>query len=165
MNQCLGSVVVGLAAVLAAACARAPVKKEEPAPLGRVAPAAPARVERPPQEPAAPAEEVAMVSVFFDFDSYMLKPEAGLSLQKIATRAKESNRSLRIEGHCDERGTPEYNLALGEGRARSVEQYLERLGVPKDKMSAVSFGSQRPKARGQHEAAWSQNRRGDVKLE
>jgi peptidoglycan-associated lipoprotein len=167
MGQKVGAVFWALSmSIFGAACARTPVANDKPVPLGRLAtvPAA-AAVERPsPQEVVAP-HETEMISVFFDFDSYVLKPESGPLLQTIATKAKEGNRSVRIEGHCDERGTPEYNLALGEGRARSVQEYLERLGMPKGRMNAVSLGSQRPRAQGKGESAWSQNRRSDVTVE
>jgi peptidoglycan-associated lipoprotein len=167
MRQAAGPIFWAVSLGFMVSCARTPVKKESPAPLGRVAPAIPAPVEPLPlpDPPTSDADAVDAVSVFFDFDSYVLKPESGPLLQSIAATAKGGHRSLRIEGHCDERGTPEYNLALGEGRARSVQKYLERLGIPTKKMSVISFGSQRPRVQGKDEAAWSQNRRGDVKLE
>ncbi len=112
-----------------------------------------------------PPTEVRRVSIPFDFDSYMLRPEAGPLLQSLAATARRGDHAVRIEGHCDERGTPEYNLALGDGRARSAQKYLEQLGVPKEKTSMVSFGSQRPKALGHYEAAWAQNRRGEVMIQ
>jgi peptidoglycan-associated lipoprotein len=149
--------------IFATGCARTPVTPDKPASVA----SAPAARPRPstPAAPAALPDDIDMISVFFDFDSYVLRDDAGPPLQKIAAVAIQKHRSVRVEGHCDERGTPEYNLALGEGRARSVAQYLEHLGIPKEKMKAVSFGSQRPKSPGQDETAWSQNRRGDVKLE
>jgi peptidoglycan-associated lipoprotein len=148
-----------------AACARTPVTPDKvPSPAPAVSQQ---REASPPPAPAQPpaSEELTKISVFFDFDSYVLRPDAGPSLQRIAATAKQAGRAIRIEGHCDERGTPEYNLALGDGRARSAQQYLESLGVAKDKVSAVSFGSQRPKALGHDDAAWSQNRRSDVSVE
>jgi peptidoglycan-associated lipoprotein len=158
--------ILGTLSVFVAAfgCARTPVTPDRPPPAP-VRATQPGLSTPPAAEAAAARDDVDMVSVFFDVDSYVLKADAGPPLQKIADTAKQNDRSLRIEGHCDERGTPEYNLALGEGRAQSVAQYLERLGIAKEKLRAVSFGSQRPKAQGQDETAWSKNRRGDVTLE
>jgi peptidoglycan-associated lipoprotein len=112
-----------------------------------------------------PPPEVRRVSIPFDFDSYVLRPEAGPLLQSLATSARRGGHAVKIEGHCDERGTPEYNLALGDGRARSAQRYLEQLGIPKEKTSVVSFGSQRPRALGHDEASWAQNRRGEVMIQ
>jgi peptidoglycan-associated lipoprotein len=154
------------------ACARTPAPAvatsaaPAPARAAAPAPASPSAVPLP-QLPGKdiPAADVRQVSVFFDFDSYVLRPDAGQVLQAIATTAKRGGHRLRIEGHCDERGTPEYNLALGDGRARSTQRYLEQLGVPREKTSVVSFGSQRPKAPGHDEASWAENRRGDVMVQ
>ena len=166
MRQSVGTIFWSLSIfVSAVACARTPVTPDEPASSRPLAATESRPAAKAAPEAAAAPEGPDMISVFFDFDSYVLRSDAGPQLQKIADSAKERKRSLRIEGHCDERGTPEYNLALGEGRARSVAQYLERLGISKESITAVSFGSQRPKAPGEDETAWSQNRRGDVKLE
>jgi peptidoglycan-associated lipoprotein len=151
-------------------CARTPppppVAKPEPVVAKATVPAARSMVPLP-QLPASPisAADVRRGSIYFPFDSYVLGPEAGPLLQSIAATAKRGGHGMRIEGHCDERGTPEYNMALGEGRARSVQRYLEYLGIPKDKTTVVSFGSQRPKAPGHDEASWAQNRRGDVVIQ
>jgi peptidoglycan-associated lipoprotein len=115
--------------------------------------------------PALPAGRLERVSLFFDFDSYVLRSDAGPQLQQVARVAKEAGRPVKIEGHCDERGTPEYNLALGEGRARAAQRYLEALGIPRGNIGVVSFGSQRPRATGHDEASWADNRRGDVFLQ
>jgi peptidoglycan-associated lipoprotein len=101
--------------------------------------------------------------IYFDFDSYLLRNDAQPELQKVAQEAKQA-KSLRIEGNCDERGTTEYNLALGDARARVAATYLQRLGVRKHKISTISYGSERPKVPGHNESAWSQNRRDDFKL-
>ena len=102
-------------------------------------------------------------AIYFDFDSYLLRNDARPELQKVAQEAKRA-KSVRIEGNCDERGTTEYNLALGDARARAAATYLERLGVRKNKVSTISYGNERPKVMGHNEAAWSQNRRDDFKL-
>jgi peptidoglycan-associated lipoprotein len=98
--------------------------------------------------------------IFFPFDQFSLTDEARGILQKNADWLR-SHREARIliEGHCDERGTVEYNLALGERRAQSVKDYLVNLGIPEDRLSIISYGKERPFASGQTEEAWAQNRR------
>ena len=122
--------------------------------------------------PSAQGDEVATdnnsptagEAIFFDFDSALLRNDARPELQKVAQEAKKA-KAVRIEGNCDERGTTEYNLALGDARARSAATYLERLGVRKNKVSTISYGSERPKVPGHDESAWSQNRRDDFRIE
>lgn len=103
--------------------------------------------------------------VFFDFDKYNLTPDAQATLKKQATwLQKFPNVSVTVEGHCDERGTREYNLALGERRAAAVKDYLSALGVARTRVSTISYGKERPVALGHNEAAWAQNRRGVTTL-
>ena len=83
-------------------------------------------------------------------------------LQKVADRLRQRPASLRIEGNCDEVGTVEYNLALGEQRARAAKEYLMHLGVPSQKIATISYGSQRPKDPGHDDASHAQNRRDDL---
>ncbi len=98
--------------------------------------------------------------VFFDFDKSDLKPEARATIQRWADYLKKyPNVSVTIEGHCDERGTREYNIALGERRATAAKNFLTSLGVPAAKVSTISYGKERPAVVGSNEAAWSQNRR------
>lgn len=100
-------------------------------------------------------------SVFFDFDQYNLKPEGQATLQaQAAWLAKYPAVTLTIEGHADERGTREYNLALGERRANSARAYLISLGVDANRLQVISYGKDRPFAVGSDETAWAQNRRG-----
>jgi len=100
-------------------------------------------------------------SVFFDFDQYNLKPEGQATLQaQAAWLAKYPAVTLTIEGHCDERGTREYNLALGERRANSARAYLISLGVDANRLQVISYGKDRPFAVGSDETSWAQNRRG-----
>ena len=98
--------------------------------------------------------------VFFDFDKSGLRPDAIDTLNRQAEWL-EANGSITVsvEGHCDERGTREYNLALGERRASSAKQYLESMGVSSGRLSTVSYGKERPAVLGSNEAAWAQNRR------
>ena len=114
--------------------------------LGKTAPAAAARV------------------VYFDFDSFAIKDEfrplvEANAKQLAANRAKR----IAIEGHTDERGGREYNLALGQKRAEAVARALALLGATDAQMEAVSFGKERPAAQGSDEAAWAKNRRAEIK--
>jgi peptidoglycan-associated lipoprotein len=98
--------------------------------------------------------------VFFDFDKFDLKPEAQATLKKQAAwLQKYASVAVTVEGHADERGTREYNLALGERRANAVKDYLSALGVARTRINIISYGKERPVALGHDEAAWSQNRR------
>jgi len=98
--------------------------------------------------------------VFFGYDSAKLDEDAQELLQDQVAWLKEyPNVSVIIEGHCDERGTREYNLALGEKRAQSVKNYIIGLGIDSSRVSTISFGKERPAVVGSNDGAWSQNRR------
>ena len=104
-------------------------------------------------------------STYFDFDRYNLKPEAREALNKDAEwLSKNTDKKVVIEGNCDERGTVEYNLALGQRRADSAAKYLMDMGIPKDSISTVSYGKERPICTDSNEECWSKNRRADVVL-
>jgi peptidoglycan-associated lipoprotein len=99
--------------------------------------------------------------VFFDFDKSSLKPEARTTIERWAAWLKTyPQNKVIIEGHADERGTREYNLALGERRADSARDYLVSLGIDPNRVKIVSYGKERPAVPGSNERAWSQNRRG-----
>jgi peptidoglycan-associated lipoprotein len=99
--------------------------------------------------------------VFYDFDKFDLKPPARATLDKQAAWLKRYPQvRLSIEGHCDERGTREYNLALGERRANAVKNYLVNQGISASRLTTISYGKERPQVAGSNESAWSQNRRG-----
>lgn len=99
--------------------------------------------------------------VFFNFDQYDLTPQGQATLQAQAAWLQQyPNVSLIIEGHADERGTREYNLALGERRAVAVRNYLIALGVSPTRLTTVSYGKERPAVVGSNDSAWAQNRRG-----
>ena len=99
--------------------------------------------------------------VFFDFDKSDLRPEARATVEALAAwLSNYPATTIGIEGHCDERGTREYNLALGERRANSVHDYLVALGIDPNRLSTISYGKERPAVLGSTEEAWSQNRRG-----
>ena len=98
--------------------------------------------------------------IYFDFDSANLTESARSALTKnTAALMKEPSAKIRIEGNCDEHGSTEYNLALGERRAKSAQQYLITLGVKSDLLSIVSYGKEKPAIRGSDEVAWTKNRR------
>ena len=98
--------------------------------------------------------------VFFDYDSSELDADAQELLQdQVAWLKQYSSVSVAIEGHCDERGTREYNLALGEKRAQAVKNYLVSLGISADRVSTISYGKERPAVVGSNDGAWAQNRR------
>ena len=99
--------------------------------------------------------------VFFDFDKSDLTPEAQDTIEKVVAWLKTyPDVTLTIEGHCDERGTREYNLALGERRANSVASYMVALGIDANRLANLSYGKERPAVLGSNEEAWAQNRRG-----
>lgn len=102
-------------------------------------------------------------SVYFDYDSFIVKDEFKPVLAAHAQYLTNNRgRRIVIQGHTDERGGREYNLALGQKRAEAVLRSLALLGVPEAQMEAVSFGEEKPKALGSDEAAWAENRRGDI---
>jgi len=103
--------------------------------------------------------------VYFNFDDATLTDEAVAILnQKVAFLRDNAGVSVTVEGHCDERGTNEYNIALGERRAQSVVSFLVNAGVPADMVKAVSYGEEKPAVMGSDESAWAQNRRGHFVL-
>lgn len=180
------AIALVLAAALAAGCAKKQTVKsgtESGTPAPEAAAPAPGTGESAVKEtpvteaPAAPmmtakeaeaARGVAVTQekpsqfedVRFDFDKSTLREDGKRICQQVAAYMKSNPRAtLVIEGHCDERGTAEYNLALGERRATAVKSYLESLGVPKAAISTVSFGKERPLDPGHNEDAWAKNRR------
>jgi peptidoglycan-associated lipoprotein len=103
--------------------------------------------------------------IYFDFDKSDLKPEARAVLEKKAAwlRANPAYK-VKIEGNCDERGTNEYNLGLGERRAKAAMKYLNALGISADRMTTISYGEERPTCTEKNEKCWSKNRRDEFKL-
>ena len=110
-----------------------------------------------------PNSPLAKRSVYFDFDSYEVKSDYTQLLQAHAQYMKSHpDRHVLIQGNTDERGTSEYNLALGQKRAQAVRRALATYGVPDAQMEAVSLGKEKPLASGHDEASWAQNRRADI---
>ena len=104
-------------------------------------------------------------NIYFDFDSSELKPEARVVLTAKAGWLRDNSEyKVKIEGHCDERGTNEYNLALGERRADAAAKFLNALGVSGDRINTISYGEERPAVSGSNDEAWAKNRRDEFKL-
>lgn len=174
---------LSMAALMAAGCANKevvtseapmaptvkPMEQPKPAPKAET----PVVVETPkpivaaaPQADIKPANgksvaEAAFETIYFDFDKSDLSPAARDALTKNAAvlQNAQPTAKIKIEGHCDERGSAEYNLALGERRAKSALQYLLTLGVKSDRLSIISYGKEKPAVQGSDEAAWAKNRR------
>ncbi|NLY40928.1 MAG: peptidoglycan-associated lipoprotein Pal [Desulfovibrionales bacterium] len=109
-------------------------------------------------------EKIGADKIYFAFDSNELSQESRAILQEKADLLKANPAlSLLIEGHCDERGTEEYNLALGERRARAAYEFLVLLGVESSRLQIISYGEEYPAVQGSNEAAWSKNRRDEFK--
>jgi peptidoglycan-associated lipoprotein len=160
---------------LLVACSSTPLNTPAPVTTATPTPAAPA--EPAPQAGTAPAPARAAVpeyldpnspistkrSVYFDYDDFTVKSDYA---DVVATHGKylapKPDLHIRIEGNADERGSAEYNLALGQKRAEAVARALKVYGVKDTQMEPVSLGSEKPKATGHDESAWSQNRRADL---
>jgi peptidoglycan-associated lipoprotein len=141
------------------------VKTEGPA---RQSPEAPMSIKPADSRPVkAEAEVSAFETVYFDFDSSDLRQDARNTLTKnaeILVKSKQDAK-IKIEGHCDERGSAEYNLALGERRATSALQYLITMGVQPDRLSIISYGKEKPAVQGHDEEAWAKNRRAEFVID
>ncbi len=176
-------VVLCCGALLAGGCAKKEVVKGDESispPPGKAAVTEPARpepmdvavksqqvqeaaagTEAPAKTPAEAAAEAALGKIYFDFDSYVLSQTARDTLAMNAEYLLKKNPAVKIqiEGNCDERGSDEYNLALGEKRAKSALNYLITLGVPAARLSFISYGKEKPADPGHDDAAWAKNRR------
>lgn len=156
--------------------------KTEPAKAEQIKPEAAKPVEQPYTQPEenkivaakttetpeviAPAATVMLETVYFDFDKSELRQDSRDVLSRNAEILLKSKlgANIKIEGHCDERGSAEYNLALGERRAKSVQQYLLSLGVQPDRLSVISYGKEKPAVQGNDEGSWAKNRRAEFLL-
>lgn len=161
-HHALPRAAVTLSALLLAACSGSAETKPEP-----VSPPSPHEVTlSPPTAPAptaAPQADLTQHSVYFDFDKSIVKPDG---LPAIGNWADYLNahpaERVRIEGNCDERGTREYNIGLGERRANAVAKALEAKGVSPFQLELISYGKERPVALGHDETSWARNRRADL---
>jgi len=175
---CIGLILMG--------CPKKTVVKDEPSVKKEESAAAKAEAERIAREREARAREEAtkkelekslvakkepgiegvvfesslLKDIYFDFDRYDVRPEDAPILKENAVLLKKyPNVKIQIEGHCDERGTIEYNLALGERRANSTKNYLVTLGISPERISIISYGEEKPFDPGHGEEAWAKNRR------
>jgi len=175
MKQMISTPGAVLALGLAlAGCSSTPVTPPAPAPAPAPVVQAPAPAPAP-----APVAQVAKVelpehldpkslistqrSVYFDYDNFAVKSDYDAMLQRHgAYLVKNAQLAVKVEGNADERGSAEYNLALGQKRAEAVVKALNTYGVRDGQMEAISWGKERPKATGHDEASWAQNRRADI---
>lgn len=146
--------------VLVIACGKA--KKVEPPQIP------PPVVEKPVEKPVPPPVEepkiapLSLTTIYFDYDKSDIRSDARNILAENAKGLTDHpTATIRIEGNCDERGTDEYNLALGQKRAEAAKDYLINYGISASKLSTISYGESRPVAKGHDEASYSQNRRAD----
>jgi peptidoglycan-associated lipoprotein len=161
-------VTVGLAALFAAGCAKKaaeapPAPAPAPPVVQPVTPVPTPTPPPPPPETTAPVPALTasdFTDAFFDLDSYALRDDAKVALDRAAKLLRDKpDVNITLEGHCDERGTVEYNQALGEKRANAARDYLVNAGVPAARLQTISYGKERPFAEGHDESAWAQNRR------
>jgi len=154
VNMIVRWVLIGILSVGLASCAKKKTVPEE-TDIVEVT-----DVEEVVVDEAAPTSAQSLDLVFFDFDRSSLKPDARATIKSnYATISTMPNATVLIEGYCDERGTVEYNLALGQRRADSVREYLISLGASSSQVSTISYGKANPLDPGHDEAAWAKNRR------
>ncbi len=110
------------------------------------------------------AESTIGGTIYFDYDKYDLSSSATSEMRDFARSITSNSSKIRIEGHCDERGTREYNLALGEKRANTVSEFLQVNGVASSRITVVSYGEEKPVSYGSDELSWSKNRRAVIKI-
>jgi len=130
-------------------------------------PPEPPKVETPPEPPIEepivepePEPTLELKTVFFDYDKHNIKEDQRARLTDNAKQLMKFDDSMvRLEGHCDERGTDAYNMALGEKRAREVKDFLTQYGIAATRLQTVSYGEERPTCRTSNEGCWSRNRR------
>jgi peptidoglycan-associated lipoprotein len=173
MALTLRQVALCSVALVSVACSKkkAPEPTLEAKAAAAATPAPPAPVATPvaaptPAAPALDTADFASETIYFDFDSFTVKASEADKLRKLAAVLKANSGApvkIQIEGHCDERGSNEYNLALGEKRARAIQDALAAEGVPAGNLTTISYGEERPAVEGRDEAAHSKNRRGEFK--
>ncbi len=163
------TVAVLLASVALISACSTPVKLEEPAKIVEAKPE-PVKPDTREVKPQVAAEvdpltqgALAKRSIYFDFDSYVVKEEFKATIEAHAKYlVANKGRKILVQGNTDERGGREYNIALGQKRAEAVRKALALLGVAEAQVEAVSLGEEKPKATGSDEASWAENRRSDI---
>ena len=162
--------VIALASIFISGCASSPITSM---------PAEPATSQSKNQEPASKdmqlgtvsnantevtetkSQEMQNQSIYFEIDKFIIAPKYQEVLQQQAKRMKENRKTVTLEGNSDERGSSEYNLALGDKRANAVRKALQFLGVPATQIKTISFGEEKPKTSCHEEKCWTENRRVD----
>ncbi|MEW5993830.1 MAG: peptidoglycan-associated lipoprotein Pal [Candidatus Zixiibacteriota bacterium] len=171
MKRIASLVVIGVVAtaLIGASCGKPP--KPEPQPTVDTTPppvdTTPKETipEPPPPPPPPKLKESQFETAYFDFDKYNLRPDARAALDHDYELLKQFPTAIiKIEGHCDERGTIEYNLSLGEKRAKAAMDYLVGLGIAPNRISIISYGKERPVDPGHNEEAWAKNRRAEFRV-
>ena len=173
MSPCSNSLLVGVAVIAVVGCSNAP-KLEDRVETTQSAQRAPMAAAQPKPVTAGVVQEtesqklgrlmkgVEGQSVYFAYDDFTIKPEYRQSVAAHAEVLRKSERgNVIVEGNADERGSREYNLALGQKRAEAVASALKTLGIPPDKIEAVSIGEEKPRALCHEEKCWAENRRAD----
>lgn len=145
--------LIALFSAILAGCSNAPVEETE------ISDASVQAAEAKTSDIETQAETV----FYFDFDKALLKADSRAALLEHATALKSNTRNVRLEGHADERGTREYNMALGERRAIAVKEFLVFQGVAANRIEVISYGEERAASYGSNESAWSLNRRVELK--
>ena len=183
----MACVAITALSVLWTGCAKKVASKTPPppAPISNPAPSAPARSATQQSSPRQPVERAAntpsrmpdaatrariqdllnrIQDAYFDYDKHTLRPDAETALRSDAQTLSEIVRQypdfkLTVEGHCDERGSEEYNMALGDARAKQTREYLATMGLPGDQLRTISFGKEHPVCSDHDEDCWQKNRR------
>jgi len=182
----LAAVTATLLMLIAAACKKqVAMKPPPPPPPAATVPSAPVRAATPVRSSPTPTQTAAapaprypnavtraridqllarIEDAYFDYDKHTLRPDAIKALEADSTELRDilkdyPDYKLTIEGHCDERGSAEYNLALGDARAKAAKDYLVQVGIPDDQLSIISYGKDRPVCEEHDEACWQRNRR------
>ncbi|HXI38313.1 MAG TPA: peptidoglycan-associated lipoprotein Pal [Burkholderiales bacterium] len=169
MKPVLRSIPFAVLVALTAACSTQPTADSSTAPAqssggtpSSSAQTAPSSLGNAP-DPVRRQGMLAKRSIYYDFDKYDISAESRSLIEAHARYLRENpNVKVRIEGNADERGSTEYNLALGQQRSSGVLKVMTLLGVPAGRIEAVSFGKEKPKATGHDETSWSENRRSDI---
>lgn len=165
------ALLISGAALLSACASKVPLDppkvEEKPVTTTQTTPVDPnavKQVKAPEMDPLNdPKGVLALRSVYFDFDSYVVKDDSKSVIENHSKYlASKKDRKILIQGNTDERGGSEYNLALGQKRAEAVRKAMSLMGVADGQMEAVSLGKEKPKATGHDEASWAENRRADI---
>jgi peptidoglycan-associated lipoprotein len=157
-SRLAGVLVLSAAASAWMGCSSTPEKEEGTTPTNSEF----REAQTPPESDQMGGKLAGFQTVYFEYDKSDIREDARAALRQNADKLNAGNYgTVTIEGHCDERGSTEYNLALGERRANAVKRYLVDLGVPANNLRTVSFGEERPAVQGHDESAWRYNRRAD----